>query len=205
MGIFRTSNWRHLSSSEKIAPRETGRKSGCIQVCNKTWTESESLSRYQVKELPISVYEASWDIWAFQHCIHPFHMPQLSEANPLSLSTLRSGRWLLLAFFLLASNHHGVGGWYIHWISSLGSLHIWRARNYRMAVISCLVVLGRRYFHFTFVENRERTPSTPLTHTATWRKINWNQMVRRDSIDQPHRIGANGTTWTYLSRDPILK
>ena len=59
------------------------------------------------------------------------YAPQLSGANPVSLFTLRSGpsgRWLLLAFPQLPSNHHGV--WQRPLDLSFGSPHsLSEARN----------------------------------------------------------------------------
>ena len=59
------------------------------------------------------------------------YAPQLSGANPVSLFTLRSGpsgRWLLLAFPQLLSNHHGV--WQRPLDLSFGSPHsLSEARN----------------------------------------------------------------------------
>ena len=70
------------------------------------------------------------------------YAPQLSGANPVSLFTLRSGpsgRWLLLAFPQLLSNHHGV--WQRPLDLSFGSPHsLSEARN------------RGRLWHFLFVD-----------------------------------------------------
>ena len=53
--------------------------------------------------------------------------PQLSGAHPVSLLTLRSGRWLLLAFIPLAPQPSPLGRGSIRWIAVLGALiHVWR-------------------------------------------------------------------------------
>ena len=65
--------------------------------------------RYQVKDFSILCIGRCKLLGSVNS--FPSYAPQLSGANPVSLFTLRSGpigRWLLLAFPQLLSNHHGV-------------------------------------------------------------------------------------------------
>ena len=72
---------------------------------------------------------------------------QLSGANPVSLSTLRSSRWLLLAFPLLLSNHHG--GWQ-HPLDQLWEPSFTTGGQKSLMSVTFLVYwYGRRYFYFT--------------------------------------------------------
>jgi len=75
---------------------------------------------------------------------------QLSGANPVSLFTLRSGRWLLLAFPQFLSNHHG--GWQ-HPLDALGALiYIWRPEITDGCDISCLLIWQEIYSFHKLVE-----------------------------------------------------
>ena len=72
--------------------------------------------RYQVKELNILCMGKCKPLGSLNSSA-----PQLSGADPVSLFTWRSGRWLLPAFSQLLSNHRGKWQYLLH--HSFGSPH----------------------------------------------------------------------------------
>ena len=76
---------------------------------------------------------------------------QLSGANPVPLFTLRNGRWLLLAFSQLLSNHHGE--WQHPDIIVLGAfIYIWRPEITDGCDISCLLIWQQIFSFHKLVE-----------------------------------------------------
>ena len=96
------------------------------------------------------------DASLWTHWIHSFHMAaQLSGANPVSLFTSRSSRWLLLAFPSSSAITMGSGS--IPWTTVLGALtHIWRPEIADGCHISCLLIWQEI---FSFHKLMEKTQS----------------------------------------------
>ena len=124
MGMLRTLSPEDSISvtlKKKTAPRRQEGKSAYIQVCNKGSRQSElRRSGIKLRNLAFCVWEDA-SLWALNSLLS--YTPQLrkQETNGVSLSTLRSGRWLLLVFPQLLSIHLWLGG-SICWISVLGAL-----------------------------------------------------------------------------------
>jgi len=79
------------------------------------------------------------------------HLTSHSRMGPnlVSLLNLRSGRWLVLAFPQLISNHHG--GWQHLLDHNFGSPHSYLEAKISGAFGISVYWYGRRYFHFTIV------------------------------------------------------
>ena len=102
---MRTVAWERAPRFWETASRRQQGESGCMQ-CNKGRRQCEhQRSGIKLRNLAFYVWEDA-SLWA--HWIHSFYM-HLSYlgSNPVSLLTLRGGRWLLLAFPQLLSDHHG--------------------------------------------------------------------------------------------------
>ena len=113
--------------------------------------------RYQVKEFSILCMGRCKPLDSLNSTL-PYAV-QLSGANPVSPFTLRCGRWLLLAFPQLLSNHHG--GWQHPTIKVLGPLtYIWRPEIIDDCDISCLFIWQEMFFSIL------SSPSLPTIYSG---------------------------------------
>ena len=121
--------WAICKDSISVALRkllqEGGRKNwATYKFITKTAGNMNIKIRYQVKEFSILCVGRCKPLGSLKSFLS--FASQLSGAKSLSLFTLRSGRWLLLAFPQSSSAVIMVSG-RICWISVLGALiHIWR-------------------------------------------------------------------------------
>ena len=111
--MFRTlspGDSQSLSSLEKTAPGRKGGSQAMYKFATKGASSLNTKDPIKLRNFTFCVWEDS-SFWA--HWIHSFlrHLSYLGP-NPISLFTLRSGRWLLLASPQLLSNQRG--GWQ-HW------------------------------------------------------------------------------------------
>ena len=100
----------------------------------------------KLRNLAFYIWEDA-SLWA--HWIQSFrkHL-SLLRPNPVSLFTLRSGRWLLLAYSQLLSNH--LDRWQHPLDLSFGEPSFtFGGQKSLMAVTFLVYWHGRRYFHFT--------------------------------------------------------
>ena len=157
--MFRTPS---PSSSEKTVPRRTEGESNYILVCNKRSRQSEhQRSDFKLRNLVFCVWEDT-SFWAQWIRSLPMHLCSGGgggggvwgggSTNPVLLFTLKSGRWLLLAFPQLLSNH-GRG------LTASVGCQFWEpsftfgGQKSTMAMIFPVYCYGRRYFHFTALSN----------------------------------------------------
>lgn len=103
---------------------QRGRRGNQTQVSNRGSRQSKH-QRSGIKELSILCMQRCKPLRSLNSFVSC--APQLSGAHPVSLLTLRSGRWLLLAFIPLAPQPSPLGRGSIRWIAVLGALiHVWR-------------------------------------------------------------------------------
>ena len=124
-------------------------KLGYIQVCNKGSRQAEhQRSDIRLRSLAFYVWEDA-SLWT--HWVYSFHMHlnYLSGANPVSVITLRSGRWLHSP----SSSAITVGGGSIHWISVWEPSFTFGGQTSLMAVTFLVYWYDRRYCHFTSCNN----------------------------------------------------
>ena len=140
--LWRKNLWAICKDSISVALRKLlqggGRKNwATYKFITKTAGNVNIKIRYQVKEFSILCVGRCKSLGSMKSFLS--FASQLSGAKSLSLFTLRSGRWLLLAFPLSCSAVIMVSG-RICLISVLGALiHIWRLEITDSCDISCLL------------------------------------------------------------------
>ena len=130
-------------------------------------------SEIKLRNLALYVWEDAslWAPW-----IHPFPMHFSSlGSNPISLFTLRGGRWLLLAFPQFLSHHCGV--------AAFARLEVWEpsftvwGQKSLMAAIFLVYWNGRKYFHFIKLSVLSIQfycePKAEVKHNAYIQKYPW--------------------------------